>query len=72
VGRNVAGAAWIGVLAPGSAELGGLVHDDEVFVTVLLELDGHPDTREAGTDDEDATVMNASTERCGGSRLGRR
>ena len=50
---HVAGAAGIAVVAPGAAEIAGLLEDPESGVPSLLERDGHAQTREAGAHDRD-------------------
>ena len=50
--RDVAGRAGVGVVAPGAADVGALLDDDEVGLAVLLELDRGAEAGEAGADDE--------------------
>jgi hypothetical protein len=52
---HVARAAGVGVLAPGAAELVGLLEDEEVDAG-LLELDRHAEAGESGADDDDLVV----------------
>jgi hypothetical protein len=53
---HVAGAARVGVVAPGPADLGGALEDDEVLLAALPEADGRAEPREAAADDGDARV----------------
>ena len=53
VRRHVAGAARVGVLAPGAADRVGLLEDDEVLDARFLELDRCADAGEAVADDHD-------------------
>ena len=52
--RDVAGAARVGVVPPGAADVLGLLQDDEVVPAGLLELDRHAEPGEPGADDDDA------------------
>ncbi len=56
VARDVAGAARVGVVAPGAADVGAALEDREVVEAGVHELDGHGDAREAGADDRDVGV----------------
>lgn len=51
VRRDVAGTPGVGVVAPGPADLVGLLEEQE-FDALPLQGDGHPDTGEPGTDDQ--------------------
>src|SRR5207248_1890872 len=53
VRRDVAGAARIRVVPPGTAEVAGLLQDDEVLAACLLELDPHAQPGKPGPDDHD-------------------
>ena len=50
--RHVAGRAGVGVVAPGAADVGALLDDDEVALAVLLQLDRGAQTGEPGADDQ--------------------
>ena len=53
---DVAGAARVGVVAPGAAEVVGALEDHEVLDAVLLERDRHPDAGQPGAGDGDLDV----------------
>ena len=50
---DVAGAARVGVVPPGAADVLGLLQDDEVVDAGLLQLDRHAEPGEPGADDDD-------------------
>jgi hypothetical protein len=54
---DVAGAARIGVVAPGAADLVGLLQDHEIGDAGVLELDGHAEPGEPGTNDDDLGTL---------------
>ncbi len=56
MGRHVAGRARVGVLAPGAADVVGLLEDGEGIDAGLLEVHAHGDAGEAGADDHDRKV----------------
>jgi hypothetical protein len=51
VRRDVAAAAWIGVVAPGAAEIAGSLQYDEIVPAGPRQADGGADAGEAGTND---------------------
>ena len=53
--RDVTGASRVRVVAPGAADVVGLLEDQEVD-TVLLQLDAHAQTGEPGPDDQRTSV----------------
>src|SRR5690348_3386041 len=53
---HVAGAARVGVVTPGAADLAGLLEDDEIVAAGPLELDRRAEPREAGSDDRDVAA----------------
>ena len=53
VARDVALAAGVGVVAPGAADVMGLLEDDEVLAAGVAQLHGHAHAGEAGADDDD-------------------
>ena len=55
VRRDVAGAAGIGVVAPGAADVVGLLQDQEVDA-LPLQRDAHAESGEPGADDQRAGV----------------
>jgi hypothetical protein len=59
--RYIAGGARVGVVAPGAADLGGLLDHEEVALAVLLELDRGAKSREPGTDDEMVDLLVSRT-----------
>lgn len=56
VRRHVAGGPGVVVVAPGAADVAGLLEDDEVVDPRLLESDRHAEPREARAEDQDAGV----------------
>ena len=54
---GVGAAVRVGVLAPGAAELLGLLDQDEVLDSGLLQADGGADAAVAAADDEDLGVL---------------
>jgi hypothetical protein len=54
--RHVAGAARVGVVTPGAAEVGGPLEDQEVVDALLPEPDGGAEPAEAAADDGHAQV----------------
>jgi len=54
---HVAGAARVGVVPPGAADVVALLEDHQAQVSmVAAELDGCGETAEAGSDDRDIDV----------------
>ena len=54
--RDVAGAAGVGVVAPGAAEIVGALEDHEVLDPVALQGDPHRDAAESAADDDHMVV----------------
>jgi hypothetical protein len=57
VGRDVAGGAGVGVVAPGAAEVVAAVEHDEVVDAHGAQAGRHADAGEPGADDDDAVLV---------------
>src|SRR5439155_205807 len=58
-GRDVAGSARVGVVAPGAAQAVRLLEDRERVDAGLLQLDAEAEPREARADDRDASLCHS-------------
>ena len=67
--RHVAGGAGVGVVAPGAADVGALLDDQEVGLAVLLQLDRRAEAGEPGPDDQ---VLDCGGQCGDGGSCGRR
>src|ERR1700757_2654753 len=57
VALDVAGAAGVAVVAPNTADVAGLLQDDEVIKSRALQLNRCREPAEAGADDRDVMMV---------------
>jgi hypothetical protein len=55
---DIAGAAGVGVVAPGAAHVVGALQQHEIFFALLAQLHPHAQARKPGAHDDDAVSLN--------------